>query len=340
MRNEKVKILYKLSSYILYNMSDPSNNYSQTIEQILNDIQLLQQMEQQLFNSLETNTTLTVQQQQQIIDKISQLSTMRVNLYQTLSGMNVFFQGALESSSEILQSQTAAISIVENELNQAKERLDVLEVEKNNKIRLVEINDYYSDRYAEHSKLMKIFVITLIPIIILAILKNKDILPNSIFVTLLVIICFISLYYCWNIYTSIIMRDNMNYQEYNWSFNPNAVSSASSSTTTSSDPWLSSSSSTSNTCVGQECCADGLTWDASLNQCTSTFSDMTSGAVSYNTGTSSSAQTATTETFVTREAMVNNVLTKKESNKYKYDYNMAPTIQAPLSKSFTNNVKI
>jgi hypothetical protein len=322
-------------------MSDPSNNYSQNIEQILNDIQLLQQMEQQLFNSLETNTNLTVQQQQQIIDKISQLSTMRVNLYKTLSGMNVFFQGALESSSEILQSQTAAISIVENELNQAKERLDVLEVEKNNKIRLVEINDYYSDRYAEHSKLMKIFVITLIPIIILAILKNKDILPNPIFVMLVVIICFISLYYSWSTYSSIIMRDNMSYQEYNWSFNPNSISTTSTSTTTTSDPWLSTASAIADICIGQECCADGMTWDASLNQCTSTFSDAASGIISYGTSTSTTIPIqTTTETFVTREAMVNNVLTKKEPNKYKYDYNMAPTIQAPLSKSFTNNVKI
>lgn len=316
-------------------MSDPSNN-SQNNEQILNDIQLLQEMEQQLFNNLETNSNLSVEQQQQIIEKINQLSTMRINLYQTLSGVNNFFQGALESSSEILQNQTAAISIVEKELNQAKQRLDVLEIEKNNKIRLVEINDYYSDKYAEHSKLMKIIIMTLIPVIILVILKNKGILPPSIFVVLVTIICFISLYYCWNTYTSIIMRDNMNYQEYNWSFNPNAVSTASTSTTaSSSDPWLSTSSSSSNTCIGQDCCADGLTWDASLNQCTSAFSDITYGA-------DTSAQT--TETFATnsftREAMINNVLTKKQPNKYKYDYNMAPTIQAPLSKSFTNNVKI
>ena len=193
-------------------MTDPSNNYSQNIEQLLNDIQLLQEMEHQLFNSLETNTTLTVTQQQQIIDKISQLSNMRVNLYQTLSDMNVFFQDSLESSSEILQSQTAAIGIVENELNQAKGRLDALKIEKNNKIRLVEINDYYSDRYAEHTTLMKIFIVTLIPIIILAILKNKEILPNPIFVMLIVIICFISLYYGWSTYTSIIMRENINYQ--------------------------------------------------------------------------------------------------------------------------------
>lgn len=305
-------------------MSDPSNNYSQTIEQILNDIQLLQDMEKQLFNSLETNTNLTPEQQQLIIDKIIQLSNMRINLYQTLSGMNVFFQGALESSSDILQSQTAAISIVENELNNAKQRLDALEIEKNNKIRLVEINDYYSDRYEEHTKLMKVFIITLIPIIILAILKNRGILPNSIFVMLVFIICFFSLYYSWNIYSSIIMRDNMSYQEYNWSFNPNSVSTTTTSSTSSSDPWLSNVSSITNTCIGENCCADGLIWDASLNQCTSS--------------------TTTTETFVTntltREAMVNNVLTKKEPNKYKYDYNMSPTIQGSLSKSFTNNAQI
>ena len=324
-------------------MSDPSNN-EQNNEQILNDIQSLQQMEQQLFNNLETNTNLSVAQQQQIIEKINQLSSMRINLYQTLSGINHFFQGALESSSGILQSQTAAIGIVENELNQAKKRLDALEIEKNNKIRLVEINDYYSDKYAEHTKLMKIIIMTLIPIIILAILKNKGLLPHQIFVILITIISFISLYYCWNVYTSIIMRDNMNYQEYTWSFNPNSVSTATTSTATSSDPWLSTASSAANTCIGQDCCADGLTWDASLNQCTSAFSDMTSGAnvVTYGADTSSTAQT--TETFATnsftREAMINNVLTKKQPNKYKYDYNMSPTIQAPLSKSFTNNARI
>lgn len=141
---------------------------------------------------------------------------------------------------------------------------------------------------------------------------------------LVFIICFFSLYYSWNIYSSIIMRDNMSYQEYNWSFNPNSISTTTTSSTSSSDPWLSNVSSITNTCIGENCCADGLIWDASLNQCTSS--------------------TTTTETFVTntltREAMVNNVLTKKEPNKYKYDYNMSPTIQGSLSKSFTNNAQI
>ena len=62
--------------------------------------------------------------------------------------------------------------IVEKELNAAKKRLQLLEEEKNNKIRLVEINTYFSDKYAEHSQLMKIVIFTLVPVIIISFLYN------------------------------------------------------------------------------------------------------------------------------------------------------------------------
>ena len=240
----------------------PEENIVQNNEQILSDIQSLQKMEQQLFNNLETNTNLTSQQQQQIVEKMNQLSNMRINLYQTLSGVNNFFQNALSSSIGTLREQTVAIGIVENELNRAKKRLDLLEYEKNNKIRLVEINDYYGDKYAEHSQLMKIIIFTLIPVIILAILNNKGILPNTFYYVLLIIITIIGAYFFWRKIASILMRDNMNYQEYNWNFNSNNAPSGSPSST---DPWLSLNM--PGTCVGQYCCSDGQTWDSSLNQC-------------------------------------------------------------------------
>ena len=162
-------------------------NIQENNEQILNDIQSLQQMEEQLLSNLETNPNLSYQQQQDIIQKMNQLSTMRINLYQTLSGVNGFFQSALSSSIGTLEEQTSAIAIVENELNQAKQRLEVLEEEKNNKVRLVEINGYFGDKYAEHSQLMKIVIFTLVPIIILIFLKNKGILPNVVYTGLVVI---------------------------------------------------------------------------------------------------------------------------------------------------------
>jgi len=296
---------------------------SQNNEKILDDIQMLQQMEQNLFNNLETNTNLTPQQQQEIVEKMNQISNMRINLYQTLSGVNNFFENALSSSVGTLREQSVAIGIVENELNHAKKSLEALESEKNNKIRLVEINDYYGDRYAEHSKLMKIIIFTLIPVIILAILNNKGFLPSKIYYILLIIVCLIGAYFFWRTYFSIFYRDNMNYQEYNWGFNPaNAVKGTE---IVGPDPWVSNIN--IGTCIGQQCCSHGQKWDASLNQCVGT---------------------STVESFVTEgmgvtkgmdvtEGMIEKMLTKVEPGKYKSDYVIGTQYEAPMSNSFINN---
>ncbi len=272
-------------------------NVQQNNEQILNDIQSLQQMEQQLFNSLETNPNMTTEQQQKIVEKMNQLSNMRINLYQTLSGVNNYFENALNTSVGSLKQQVVAIGIVESELNKAKRRLEILEEEKNNKIRLVEINSYYGDKYAEHSQLMKIIIFTLIPVIILGFLNNKGILPSTIYNILLVIIAAIGAYFFWIRFASIITRDNMNYQEYAWYFDPNSAPTGS---TSSSDPWLSNSN--YGTCIGDACCSDGLTYDASMNQCVPS--------------TATTTTTTTTESFVNH---VNQVLTKQQPGKYKVD---------------------
>jgi hypothetical protein len=263
-------------------------------EQILNDIQSLQQMEQQLFSNLESNPNLSTKDQEKIIEKMNQLSNMRVNLYQTLSGVNNYFESAVNTTVGTLKEQKVAIGIVENELNRAKQRLQVLEEEKNNKIRLVEINTYFGDKYAEHSILMKIIIFTLIPVIILAFLNNKGILPNTLYFILVVIVSFIGTCFFWTRFASIMTRDNMNYQEYDWYFNPNAAPTGSGS---SEDPWLSGIN--VGTCIGDACCSDGLTYNSSMNQCI-----------------------PSTEPFTT-ESMVNQVLTKQEPfKKYNIDYNL------------------
>jgi hypothetical protein len=242
---------------------------------------------------------------------------MRINLYQTLSGVNNFFENALSSSIGTLREQSVAIGIVENELNQAKKRLEALEQEKNNKIRLVEINDYYGDRYSEHSKLMKIIIFTLVPVIILAVLNNKEILPNVIYYVLLIIVCLIGGYFFWTTYFSIISRDNMNYQEYDWGFDPATATTG--TTTQASDPWLSNGN--LGTCIGQECCSNGQTWDASINQCvgSSTIESFSTGGI---------------------EGMVEKMLIKTEQGKYKSDYVIGDQYEAPMSKSFVNNSSI
>lgn len=293
-------------------MSSP--NIQQNNEQILNDIQTLQTMEKQLFSNLETNTNLTYDEQMQIIQKMNQLSSMRVNLYKTVGSVNNYFQNALTNSQGTLKEQTAAISIIEEELNKSKRRLEMLQEEKNNKIRLVEINDYYGSKYAEHGSLMKIIIFTLVPVIILAVLNTKGILPNTIYYILLGIVSVIGAVFFWKTMASILTRDAMNYNEYNWYYDPDATTS--SNTTTSSDnPWITNTM--PGTCVGEACCSDGQTWDSDLDQCIGT--------------------STVTESFMT-ESMVNKVLTKSSNNKYKPDVtlNGNSSVKPMNSDSFIN----
>jgi hypothetical protein len=301
-------------------MSGLPNNQDNN-DEILAAIENLQQMEQELINSLETNPNLTEEEQQEIITKIQQISSMRENLYQTLSGLNGFFQGALESSTGTLQQQTAAIAIVEDELNQAKGRLQILEDEKINKLRLVEINDYYKDKYAEHAMLMKIVIFMLVPILILTILYRKGLLPNPIYYGIIVIISVIGGYFFWARLASIIMRDNMNYQEYNWYFDANSAPTGSSS---SDDPWVTTSLTMPGTCIGSACCSSNQTYDVSSNLC-------------VDSTTTTTTESFTNNTNVLTEAMINSVLTKT-SGKLKPDYTMnaESRIKPRNAESFIN----
>jgi hypothetical protein len=298
------------------NTNEQLPNVQENTTQLLNDIQSLQSIEQQLFNSLEENTGLTTDQQKKLIEKINNISKMRINLYETLNGVNSFFQNTLANSKGTLTEQTAAIDIVEKELNTSKKRLKILEEEKNNKIRLVEINDYYGQKYAEHTDLMKIIVIMLVPILILAILFNKGILPEKIYYILVSIISLIGAVFIWRAIFSIVLRDPMNYQEYDWYFDPSTAPTSTSSS--SKDPWASNSR--FGNCVGDACCSDGLVYDSSLNQCVISGDE--------------------TETDTTTETFVNNIFTKSTNNYKKPDVILgSDNIESNNSKSFINNSK-
>jgi len=248
---------------------------------ILNDIQALQAIEQELFNNLEENTGLTVDQKNEIIEKINDISKMRLNLYLTLGGVNSFYHDALTDSRDTLVQQTETIGIIETELNSAKQRLMTLEEEKNNKIRLVEINDYYGQRYEEHSYLMKILVAMLVPILILSLLLQKGLLSSQIYFLLVTVIAIIGGVFLSKIISSILTRDSMNYQTYNWNFDPAAAPKKKISTNN-VDPWVLRSPSLDGiglTCIGNACCSDGLTYDSANNVC---VVSSTEGFFNYN----------------------------------------------------------
>lgn len=262
-------------------------NIKDNTEQLVNDIQSLQNIEKQLFSNLETNPNLNGPEKNKIIEKINKISDMRINLYKTMGGVNTFFNSALQTSQGTLKQQAVAINIIENELNNEKKRLEALEQEKINKLRLVEINTYFGEKYEEHAILMQIVILTLVPIIILAILHNKGILPDMVYNILTSLIAGVGLFFFMLRVLSISSRDNMNYQAYDWYFDASSAPVATDSSSN-DDPWVSDD--TGNSCTDSACCADGTVWDTSLNQCTEGFvGSITEGMISQMINTSSNS---------------------------------------------------
>ena len=248
------------------------NQLQDQSNEIIADIQNLQNIETDLFKTLETglvNKTLTKDQQTSIVEQINKVSSMRASLFKTLSSTQQYYRGTVSSVGNIIGHQINAIDVVEVQLNESKKRLKIIEEEKNNKLRLVEINTYYGEKYANHTDIMKTVVFFCIPIIILAVLANANILPHSVYVFLFIIVIVIAVVIIWRQILDAYSRDNMMYDEYVWGKEPPEKPEVNLDASGWVDPWKG----TGSICVAQECCDTGYTYVPSpSNKCVSNAS--------------------------------------------------------------------
>lgn len=93
----------------------------------------------------------------------------------------------------------------------------------NNSIRLSKINNYYSDKYNAHTQIVKTIIYVLISAIIISILKRKEIIPQDVFVTLMLVIVIISSITILKKIKNVTGRSNNNFQEYDWNFREDLV---------------------------------------------------------------------------------------------------------------------
>ena len=253
--------------------------------EIIANIQNLQNIETDLFKTLETglvNKTLTPDQQKNIVEQINKVSSMRASLFKTLNNTQQYYRGTVSSVGNIIGHQINALDVVETQLNESKKRLKIIEEEKNNKLRLVEINTYYGEKYANHTGIMKTIVFFCIPVIILAVLANANILPHSIYVFLFILVIVVAIVIIWNKILDAYSRDNMMYDEYVWGKEPPEKPEVDLNLDGWIDPWKGPGL----TCVAQECCDTGFTYVPSpTNKCVAN-SKLPSGVKPYNSANS------------------------------------------------------
>ncbi len=244
-----------------------SDSNSELINQIKSIISNIDSNRSHLVLFLNTyTTTLTVEQKTNINARIKQLEDTKASLLLQLIPLYTTFQKNVSISNDTLNKQIFAQGIIADETEKTRKQSELLNAEKPDRIKLAGINSYYSKKYNSHKQIMKTIVLICIPIIILSILGNKGLIPNTIAVLLISIIIVFGVITIGYQIVDISNRDNMNFDAYNWKFNKSNAPSPEpvGGEGDINNPWNYAGI----TCVGADCCTVGTTvWDDTSKKC-------------------------------------------------------------------------
>ena len=238
-------------------------NFSEKNNQVLFGISQLQRTERELYANLAV-PNLSSSEKQKIINQINELSQMRMDMYSNLQNLYSSYQTNVHNLDTTLDMQIRAIDTMEDELNQVKIHLNSIDQMKMDKLRTVEINNYYAKRYNAYKNIMFVISLSCIPILLLTILSNKTIIPSNVYGLLVSLIVVISSYLIFKQYLDISNRDNINWDSYSWYFDKSKAPKPGES---SSDAPPDEEENEDELCVGSACCQVGTTYDANLNVC-------------------------------------------------------------------------
>jgi hypothetical protein len=194
-----------------------------------------------------------------IVNRINQLSDVRMSLYKSLNYTYQTMQKNVNTSRSELVQLLTVVSVVEDELNSAKTQLNHLYGIKDNKMRMVEINTYYGKRYRAQAGLMKLIIFICVLLLVLSILRKKGLINDSISNILVGIVITLGIFFIiWRI-LDIYWRDNMNYDEYNFNFDPNVRNKLDFGYKAPGIPKID--------CIGNSCCTDGMIYNNEIRKC-------------------------------------------------------------------------
>lgn len=180
-------------------------------------IKTLAEHEKHMFNNLQklNNKNDPNGNQKKIIEKkVNELSSMRMNLFKKLKSMYSDTQASTHSNRKDLADQLTVVSVMEEELNNIKNRLSQLKSEKSNKIRMVQLGDYEYDRYNAHKKIFKTIVYGAFILLILSYIMRFPWFPTKIGILLVLLtLAWIVISTAGQIYDNA-RRDNIDYDKY------------------------------------------------------------------------------------------------------------------------------
>lgn len=144
----------------------------------------------------------------------SALVTLLASTYGTVKEAGQVFD-----SDALYQAQRTAIDFIKNEKERAASNANALKEDNSNKRRMAQINTYYTKNYEANTKVMKNIIIVSIALIVLAVLRNKELIPASISTLGIIFVLTLGGIEIGKQVFDIIRRNDHDFDKYDWNFN-------------------------------------------------------------------------------------------------------------------------
>jgi hypothetical protein len=238
------------------------------LQDIVDKIGQLQQSEENLYSTLTQNSenvalgnpnTLSDEEIENITTQINNLSAARVNLYNFISDTYNAQNESDHAAQSSLEQQTKTLRILEKELNKSKQKMAELQDEKQNQLKMIEINTYYSKQYNAYKRLMQLITIVGICLLVSIFLDYTPL--QIISKPLSILICIIGGFLIVRRILSMSLRKNDNYDEFYWFNTPSLTYSVNEANAENTNKIIDISGvSLDFICAESSCCGPGTVW--------------------------------------------------------------------------------
>ena len=245
------------------NPTSSADTLSMSQQQMLTSVQNLQDVQKDLMHKYASATTPA--DRTNIANEMDKNEAIRSNLLLSIGSASVVSNQDVANKKDELKTKKLLLQLANDELNEARMQMEAAKTSRIEKERMIELNTYYGKRFMAQAGVMKIFIYMCIPVLILAVLANAGFLPNYIAGFLIIAAIVVGIIYIYGAMHDINQRDELNFDEYKWEFDPSRVGPI-------DHPHKhhkkkDSMSAAAAGCRNEECCESKAQWNPSTNKC-------------------------------------------------------------------------
>jgi hypothetical protein len=188
--------------------------------------------------------------------------------------------GKVFDSEALYTAQQTAMNFIDKEKGRAASNATALKEDNSNKRRMAQVNTYYTRNYEANTEVMKNIILVSVALIILAILRNKELIPPSISTLGVILILMLGGVVIGSQVFDIIRRNDHDFDKYDWTFNEkeqNDKKFIQSDTANLSELGMGMAP-----CFGASCCDVGTSWDNTTKKCIPGAGGRVSGTAVWN----------------------------------------------------------